>query len=259
MNPDSAVWAAFVSSDRRERMAAIRQIDDRRRSLGAELALNVLALPLRRQTLPPPAYYRLPGGKPMLKTDREPFISLAHAGNWAVCALHSAAVGVINERRGASPRALPVREWVGIESYLKLTGAGLSGGFRTPRGNRDTAPGTRVAASPAARWAIAWSAPPPMPRPACKSRLLRRLRPEAPEHRGETREKWQCPDLLSSQNIPCEMTEHATEFVTNESARCVQATEAVQEEHAVLHVRARRSFNRINYICQMPPCLPGTN
>ena len=130
LNPDSAVWAAFVSSDRRERMAAIRQIDDRRRSLGAELALNAALSRHMDGYAPPPAYYRLPGGKPMLKTDRELFISLAHAGNWAVCALHSAAVGVDIERRERTA-ALPVREWVGIESYLKLTGAGLSGGFRT--------------------------------------------------------------------------------------------------------------------------------
>ena len=108
LNPDSAVWAAFVSPGRRERMAAIRRIDDRRRSLGGELALNAALSRHMDGYAPPPAY----------------------AGDWAVCALHSAAVGVDIERRERTA-AVPVREWVGIESYLKLTGAGLSGGFRT--------------------------------------------------------------------------------------------------------------------------------
>ncbi len=130
LNPDSAVWAAFVSPGRRERMAAIRRIDDRRRSLGVELALNAALSRHMDGYAPPPAYRRLPGGKPVLETSGELFISLAHAGDWAVCALHSAAVGVDIERRERTA-AVPVREWVGIESYLKLTGAGLSGGFRT--------------------------------------------------------------------------------------------------------------------------------
>ena len=47
-----------------------------------------------------------------------------------MCALHRAPVGVDIERKDRAA-AIPVREWVGVESYLKLTGAGLSGGFRT--------------------------------------------------------------------------------------------------------------------------------
>ena len=130
LNPDSAVWAAFISADRRERMAALTRAEDRRRSLGAELALHAA---LRRHVegyAPPPAYRRLPGGKPVLTDGHGFHFSLAHAGDWAVCALHRAAVGVDIERRDRVA-AIPVREWVGVESYLKLTGAGLSGGFRT--------------------------------------------------------------------------------------------------------------------------------
>lgn len=130
LNPDSAVWSAFVSPDRRERMAALRHLDDRRRSLGAELALDAALSRHLGGYAPPPAYARLPGGKPVLEGGAGLFFSLAHAGDWAVCALHRAAVGVDIERRERAA-AVPVREWVGVESYLKLTGAGLSGGFRT--------------------------------------------------------------------------------------------------------------------------------
>lgn len=39
-------------------------------------------------------------------------------------------MGVDIERKDRAS-TIPVREWVGVESYLKLTGEGLSGGFRT--------------------------------------------------------------------------------------------------------------------------------
>ena len=130
LNPDSAVWAAFVSPERRARMAALKRPDDRRRSLGVELAMHAALLRHLQGYAPPPAYFRLPGGKPVLKNAGGLFISLAHAGDWSVCALHCAEVGVDIERKDRAS-ALPVREWVGVESYLKLTGAGLGGGFRT--------------------------------------------------------------------------------------------------------------------------------
>ena len=130
LDADSAVWAAFVSADRRARMASLKNIADRRRSLGAELALHAALSRHMDGYAPPPFYDRLPGGKPVLRNARGWHISLAHAGNWAVCALHRAPVGVDIERKDRAS-AIPVREWVGVESYLKLTGEGLSGGFRT--------------------------------------------------------------------------------------------------------------------------------
>ena len=111
LDADSAVWAAFVCADRRARMASLKNIADRRRSLGAELALHAALSRHMDGYAPPPVYDRLPGGKPVLRDARGWHISLAHAGDWAVCALHRAPVGV--------------------ESYLKLTGEGLAGGFRT--------------------------------------------------------------------------------------------------------------------------------
>ena len=130
LDADSAVWAAFVCADRRARMASLKNIADRRRSLGAELALHAALSRHMDGYAPPPVYDRLPGGKPVLRDARGWHISLAHAGDWAVCALHRAPVGVDIERKDRAA-AIPVREWVGVESYLKLTGAGLSGGFRT--------------------------------------------------------------------------------------------------------------------------------
>ena len=130
LDADSAVWAAFVSEDRRARMAALKNAADRRRSLGAELALHAALARHLDGYAPPPVCLRLPGGKPALKNGQGWHISLAHAGDWAVCALHRAPVGVDVERK-CRASAIPVREWVGVESYLKLTGAGLAGGFRT--------------------------------------------------------------------------------------------------------------------------------
>ena len=78
---------------------------------------------------PPPKYRYLKNGKPELLSGA-PRISLAHAGDFAICAISDLPVGVdIEEKDRRSP--MPVREWVGIESYLKLTGEGLSGSFRT--------------------------------------------------------------------------------------------------------------------------------
>ena len=79
---------------------------------------------------PPADYMRLPGGKPVLRDGEGWHISLAHAGDWAVCALHRAPVGVDVERKcraSANPRA----RMGGRGELSELTGAGLAGGFRT--------------------------------------------------------------------------------------------------------------------------------
>ena len=129
LNPDSAVWAAFISAERRARMAALQRLDDRRRSLGAELALHAALSRHLENYAPPPAYLYTPGGKPVLADGKGWHVSLAHTGDWAVCALHGCEVGIDIERKNRVS-TIPVREWVGMESYLKLTGTGLAGGFR---------------------------------------------------------------------------------------------------------------------------------
>lgn len=128
LDPDDPAWEGMLSLERRARMRALAHADDRRRALGAELALNAALRARFADYAPPPAYRRLPGGKPVLEAEGA-HISLAHAGDWAVCVLCDAPVGVDIER-GARRASIPVREWVGVESYLKLTGEGLAGGFR---------------------------------------------------------------------------------------------------------------------------------
>ena len=129
LDPDDRAWAHLLSAERRARMAALARDCDRRRALGVELALDAALRAHVPGYAPPPAYRRLPGGKPVLEAGL-PHVSLAHAGDWAVCALFDAPVGVDVERADRKS-SIPVREWVGVESYLKLTGEGLSGGFRT--------------------------------------------------------------------------------------------------------------------------------
>ncbi|NLF27595.1 MAG: hypothetical protein GX592_06820 [Clostridiales bacterium] len=129
LDADDARWLPSVSAQRARHIREYRRPSDRRRSLGAELALDAALRARVPDYAPPPRYRYLDGGKPELLSG-PPYISLAHAGNFAICAISDAPVGVdIEERDRKSP--MPVREWVGVESYLKLTGEGLSGSFRT--------------------------------------------------------------------------------------------------------------------------------
>lgn len=129
LDPDSAAWAGRVCPERAQRLRSLAGIDQRRRCLGVELALDAALRERLDGYLPPPRYLRDERGKPRLESGALHF-SLAHAANWAVCALAEFPLGVDIEPRARASK-IPVREWVGIESYLKLTGEGLGGGFRT--------------------------------------------------------------------------------------------------------------------------------
>ena len=129
LDPGDGHWAELVSLERLRRMEQCKRIEDRRRSLGAEIALNAALGAHCPSHCAPPRYAYLESGKPVLLSD-DWYISLAHAGDWAICALSDAHVGVdIEEKERKSP--IPVWQWVGVESYLKLTGEGLTGHFRT--------------------------------------------------------------------------------------------------------------------------------
>ena len=129
LDADDARWLRAVSDACARHIREYRRASDRRRSLGAELALDAALKALVPDYAPPPKYRYLKNGKPELLSGA-PRISLAHAGDFAICAISDLPVGVdIEEKDRRSP--MPVREWVGIESYLKLTGEGLSGSFRT--------------------------------------------------------------------------------------------------------------------------------
>jgi phosphopantetheinyl transferase len=144
---------ALVSPLRAARIAQLRHAADRRRSLGAELALDGALRAGLAHYAPPPRYRYADRGKPEL-LDGGAQISIAHAGDWAVCALSNRPVGVDIERADRAS-AIPVWQWVGIESYLKLTGEGLSGRFRAleAREREILLSGARVAFLARAKWA----------------------------------------------------------------------------------------------------------
>ena len=134
--PDWKCYPGRISCARAQRAAALSEPADVRRSLGVELCLDYAL----RKNLPgypgPPQYRRLPGGKPVLDSGEAHF-SLAHAGDRAVYAIASAPVGVDIERCDRDVRRLAKKvlapgetdvlgKWVAKESFLKMTGEGLS-------------------------------------------------------------------------------------------------------------------------------------
>ncbi len=142
-----------VSSDRRARVLSLQRPDDRRRSLCAGLALEAC---LRVEGVSNTEIKRDAHGKPQLCGDAPWQFSLSHSGEWGVCALSRAAVGIDIEqhrprrvsalavryftaREQAALAALPEDErtraffrlWTAKESILKAQGVGLSGGLRS--------------------------------------------------------------------------------------------------------------------------------
>ena len=131
---------ALMSERRNEKMAVIRDEKGKRQSAAAELAL---VLAMARETGVQPQvvnWTTLPGGKPV--AEGRLHFSLAHSGDVAVCAVCEQSVGVVVEaprliapgmrRRicAASEMKRPDADlrwlWVAKESYLKLTGEGIS-------------------------------------------------------------------------------------------------------------------------------------
>lgn len=153
---------ALMSERRKEKLAAIRNVAGKRQSAAAELAL-VLAMARETGTQPQTVNWTtLPGGKPVMANGQH--VSLAHSGDVAVCAVCEQPVGVDVE----APRAVPAgmrrkicsagemeRQdvdllwlWVAKESYLKLTGEGISramSGFSAEEGEITDAEGRRLA------------------------------------------------------------------------------------------------------------------
>jgi phosphopantetheinyl transferase len=134
----------FCSKARLEDSARISDPERRMQGLAAELALSFA---LSGDELLPPGYSRDESGRPLIG---EGYVSLAHSGNFAACAVSDVPVGVDIEtlrevspalsRRLLCPRELKewentsdeyyiLRRFVIKEAYLKLTGEGLSGGF----------------------------------------------------------------------------------------------------------------------------------
>ena len=129
-----------ASDYRREKIARLSDLDAKRRSLGAELLLDV-AVPDH------PQYQIAEGGKPYFEGDY-PFFSLSHSGKYALCAVSDTELGADIEAprenslklakrfftdaesdsvsRADNPDDEFCRLWVIKESYIKATGRGLA-------------------------------------------------------------------------------------------------------------------------------------
>ncbi len=138
----------LVGEDRREKALALRLAQDRALSLGAGLLLNFA---LAREGRPWPPRVRLGRyGKPALTGPDAPRFNLSHAGEYAVCAIGCAEVGVDIERIGPADasvarrcftpaelkRVMPDEArvdaaafcllWAMKESFIKRIGTGLT-------------------------------------------------------------------------------------------------------------------------------------
>lgn len=136
---DSALLP-FISPLRKDKLSAYSNPMAKKISLGAELALAA-ALALRNQPFSPPRYYYDTNGKPRFENSDLHF-SLSHTENYAVCAITETEVGIdIEHPRSISaglkrfilssdetdtPSDKILKKWVIKESYLKLTGSGIS-------------------------------------------------------------------------------------------------------------------------------------
>lgn len=132
----------YLSDTRRQKAEALKKAEDRVRSLCAGLALDAclrtVGLREREVTVATNEH-----GKPFLADHPEWHFSLSHSGDWAVCALDDAPIGVDLERhrpldtKRLAERYLGVIDpltrgeffslWTKKESYLKAVGIGLSG------------------------------------------------------------------------------------------------------------------------------------
>ncbi|MBP3332656.1 MAG: 4'-phosphopantetheinyl transferase superfamily protein [Clostridia bacterium] len=137
-------FSRFISPTRMKKIARLAHLEDKKRSLGAELAL---CLALKSFSLPfsPPKYFYSLLGKPLLSEDKLN-INISHSGSVAVCAASEIPVGVdilesdayttgrAYRRIVSSADSTPENNrellalWTKKESYVKLIGSGL----RTP-------------------------------------------------------------------------------------------------------------------------------
>ncbi len=137
-------YADFISPIRMKKITRLAHLNDKKRSLCAELAL---CFALKSFSLPfcPPKYFYNLLGKPQLAEEKL-HINISHSGSLAVCAASSVPIGVdilesdaytankVYKRIVSSSDATPFTKhellslWTKKESYVKLIGSGL----RTP-------------------------------------------------------------------------------------------------------------------------------
>ena len=139
-----------VTYQRYEKVNSLKLKEEQKRSLAAGLLLESV---LRDKGYDPKLMEREEGGKLFLPNIHDFYFSIAHSGEYAVCAISDLPVGVdiqqkketkmklarrffqsgeadhIEEQPPEKRDDLFFRYWTGKESYLKLTGKGLLGGL----------------------------------------------------------------------------------------------------------------------------------
>ena len=134
--PDAALLRLFTAL-RREKLEKLKTAQGREQSAAAEMAF-LLARPAGAAD-----YFYGENGKPQTEGG---YLSLSHAGPYGLCAWSAEPVGADIERENQSLRRLarrlfapdeaeddPLLTWCAKESYVKLTGEGLSRPFPSLR------------------------------------------------------------------------------------------------------------------------------
>lgn len=132
----------FSSQERLASCAKIKNPLVRAQGYAAELALSYA---LSGDRFDPPVYRREKNGKPVIE---DGYVSLSHSGKYAVCAYYPSPVGVDlevwrdvrpslakrllsdSEKTGDPDSGFLLRKFVVKEAFLKMTGEGITGGFR---------------------------------------------------------------------------------------------------------------------------------
>ena len=136
-------WQAFLPqlpAFRQEKVQKLRKSEDKARSAGAGWLLQYA---LSQVGVQEPIFVETLLGKPYLENCPHIHFSLSHSGNWAVCAVGDAPLGVDVElprctmeiaKRFFRPEELPEREdrdyllrlWTAKEAFVKALGGGLT-------------------------------------------------------------------------------------------------------------------------------------
>ena len=139
-----------VGAERRKKVLRYKTKEDKKRSLAAGLLLEHV---LMERGYDPNLIEINEKGKPYLRDTKDFYFSISHSGEYAVCAVSNAPVGVDIQKSQETKQNIArrffqlqeaemiemqpehkrqnmfFRYWTGKESYLKLTGDGLTKGM----------------------------------------------------------------------------------------------------------------------------------
>ncbi len=147
IDPSDEKWYKYLSEKRKEKVKKLRKEIQKAQSIGAELLLRyaVNQFTGRRETV---KWDTDENGKPYLTEHKDIYVNLSHSGDYAVCAAHSAPVGVDIQRVGecdmgvakrffspdeqeyieasADPGSAFFDVWARKESFAKAVGKGIA-------------------------------------------------------------------------------------------------------------------------------------